>query len=1202
MSLHTEVCSGRSIRRIVPLICLVIGIAFPAPAQPVLQVNPATLDFTLAQGGAPSTRAVNVTTNTGQQIIYTTRTLVAQPWLSVSVGGTTGLNPLTVTVNPASLQPGSTSAIVLVEAQGAVSAQLVVNLTVTGSTTLFANPGSLSFLMTLGGSTPSAQMVTLTSGTPVSFTAVPDQSWLVVQPVNGTTGTTTGTLTASVNSVGLGKGTYSANIVVSPAVGGQLLIPVTFTIGAGSSVLSADPSSLLFAAPVGGSAPAAKTINITSNTGSPIQFVAIASSTPRWLTVDQSATGTPATLTVRVDQSGLSAGLYNGSIGVFGGGQTPSELLRIPVVLNVGGTPSLTLTANSLNFAYSGGTLPASQTLSVGGGSFAFSAVAMQISTANGQQWLSINLTSGAAPSSILVSANPAGMPAGVYQGQVTVTAAAGTPNSPQSVIVTLTITGGPSITLNPGSLSFNFQPGGSTPSAQAIVVGTTLGSAQFSATATQNSGSTTWLIVGPTSGATPATLNVSVNPAGLAAGTYTGSVNVTVSGASNSPQSVGVTLVVQGPSTIAVNPDLLLFSASPGGGISPPQSVSIASTGSSPMSYTITVDAGSWLVLSPPAGTTASTPGGFNVSVNPSSLNIGIYNGKVIVTPASGGPRVVNVTLTVGTTQSLSVSPPSMAFAYVIGGPAPPSQSLLVSSSTTGPIQFFATTTSSNNWLSAAPGSSLTPVGITISLVQPALAALSAGTYTGNITITASGVTNSPIVVPVTLVVSLSTAATILSVNPASFNLAYEVGTGAPAAQALLLSTNSSAALGFTATAGGSWLSVNPASGNVPAGGTPASVGVSVNPSELGPGTYNASITIAVSGTSNSPITVPVTLTVTPGVTASASPASLTFVQTGANPPPAQTISVACSGASLSFSAATTGSNFLSVSPASGSVPGTLSVSVNPGGLASGTYSGAVLVTVSGATNNPLTIPVSFTIESRLPSIAAVVSAGSLTGGFAAPGAIVSVFGRRMGPDEGISLKIENGFVGTTLGEVRLLADGVAAPLTYASARQINAILPFSVSGKSSVQLEIDYEGRRSPAMTLALADASPALFTADASGQGQGAILNQDNSTNSAANPAERGSVVVLFGTGGGRMEPAPQDGQVISGGVLPKPILPVTAMVGGNEAEVLYAGAAPDLVAGVLQINVRVPAGARPGMLPVLIKAGRFSSQLGVTVAVK
>ena len=71
-----------------------------------------------------------------------------------------------------------------------------------------------------------------------------------------------------------------------------------------------------------------------------------------------------------------------------------------------------------------------------------------------------------------------------------------------------------------------------------------------------------------------------------------------------------------------------------------------------------------------------------------------------------------------------------------------------------------------------------------------------------------------------------------------------------------------------------------------------------------------------------------------------------------------------------------------------------------------------------------------------------------------------------------------------------------------------------------------------------------------------------------------------------------PSGVDGQVTSS-VFPKPVLPVTVKINGINAEVLYAGAAPTLVAGVLQVNVRIPAGVPDGDATVQVSVGSNQS---------
>ena len=211
------------------------------------------------------------------------------------------------------------------------------------------------------------------------------------------------------------------------------------------------------------------------------------------------------------------------------------------------------------------------------------------------------------------------------------------------------------------------------------------------------------------------------------------------------------------------------------------------------------------------------------------------------------------------------------------------------------------------------------------------------------------------------------------------------------------------------------------------------------------------------------------------------------------------------------------------------------------------------------------------------------VLNAASYAAGAVAPGELVTLFG--------------TGFC----ADARVLFDGRAAPVVYAGLTQISAVVPYGVAGASAARVEVECRGARSGAVSLAVAASAPGIFTTDSSGQGQGAILNQDNTVNSAGNPAARGSVVQVFATGEGQTDPPGVDGKLASE-PLPKPLLPVSVTIGGVRAEVLYAGGAPNLIAGVFQVNARVPEGLAPGAQPVVLTVGAASSQPGVTVAVK
>ena len=240
--------------------------------------------------------------------------------------------------------------------------------------------------------------------------------------------------------------------------------------------------------------------------------------------------------------------------------------------------------------------------------------------------------------------------------------------------------------------------------------------------------------------------------------------------------------------------------------------------------------------------------------------------------------------------------------------------------------------------------------------------------------------------------------------------------------------------------------------------------------------------------------------------------------------------------------------------------------------------------------------------VQPGILTAAAVVNGASYFGGPIAPGEIVTLFGLDLGPAElaGLTLTAQRR-VATVAGGVRVLFDGTQAPVLYASSRQVGVVAPFDLAGKTAVRVQLDNGGRLTNLLTINVAAAAPALFTADASGRGGGAFLNANASVNTEANPAERGSIVVLYATGMGAMRPAMNDGE-LAGPPYSQPAGRFTVRIADRECEVLYGGAAPGLVAGLVQLNVRVPADIAPGVVPVSLEVAGITSPRMVSLAVR
>jgi uncharacterized protein (TIGR03437 family) len=164
---------------------------------------------------------------------------------------------------------------------------------------------------------------------------------------------------------------------------------------------------------------------------------------------------------------------------------------------------------------------------------------------------------------------------------------------------------------------------------------------------------------------------------------------------------------------------------------------------------------------------------------------------------------------------------------------------------------------------------------------------------------------------------------------------------------------------------------------------------------------------------------------------------------------------------------------------------------------------------------------------------------------GAVAPGELITLFGLGFGPGALTHYEVSGGVVTGVLDQTRVLFDGAPAPLIFVSGDLIGAVVPYAVAAKTRTVIQVEYQGRVGNPVTVPVVAAAPALIAADASGIGQGAILNENGSINSMANPARRGSVVMLYGTGEGATTPAGVDGR-IADTPLPNPILPVQVSI--------------------------------------------------------
>jgi uncharacterized protein (TIGR03437 family) len=257
------------------------------------------------------------------------------------------------------------------------------------------------------------------------------------------------------------------------------------------------------------------------------------------------------------------------------------------------------------------------------------------------------------------------------------------------------------------------------------------------------------------------------------------------------------------------------------------------------------------------------------------------------------------------------------------------------------------------------------------------------------------------------------------------------------------------------------------------------------------------------------------------------------------------------------------------------------------------GAFPGAAQVSMTNvvatdATGEPVAIqPASATVQIQnggtivFPA-ASVLNGASLLAGAVAPGEIVTL-------------------LDLFPASPTVLFNGVQAPVTYAGTGQVNVIVPFGLDLSGPVDVQIASQNMTVAEQSIPVAQTAPAIFTQTGTGVGPAAAQNQDSSANSFSNPAPAGSIMMVYGTGFGLTQPALPDGQVASG---PTPLLlPVTAMIGGVTATVVYAGAAPAQIAGLTQINIQVPDGlpSDPNTA-ISLTVGGATTPSGVTVSIR
>ena len=238
--------------------------------------------------------------------------------------------------------------------------------------------------------------------------------------------------------------------------------------------------------------------------------------------------------------------------------------------------------------------------------------------------------------------------------------------------------------------------------------------------------------------------------------------------------------------------------------------------------------------------------------------------------------------------------------------------------------------------------------------------------------------------------------------------------------------------------------------------------------------------------------------------------------------------------------------------------------IAFSPSGALLVAGTGSVIASISDATT-------------ATPSVFGVANSASLNAsGQVSPGEIISIVGINLGPETPIIASLSNGqqVFPFQLGGVQVLFDDLPAPILYVSNTQINAIVPFGIADRSETKMIVVAVDTISNDAQLGVVPAMPGIFVTKAvyAYLPVAAALNEDGTINGPSNRAAPGSIISIFGTGFGALNPQPPDGSPVSA-PLPELQQAIDIFASGL-VQVLYAGPAPGQVAGVTQVNFRLP----------------------------
>ena len=539
-----------------------------------------------------------------------------------------------------------------------------------------------------------------------------------------------------------------------------------------------------------------------------------------------------------------------------------------------------------------------------------------------------------------------------------------------------------------------------------------------------------------------------------------------------------------------------------------------------------------------------------------------------------------------------LALTPATLGPVYIPAGTSGSIQTVQAYNAGDGPL--ILGTTTSVSWLGAAVGSAA-PCPNNMSVIcQPILislntSTLASGTYTGSVTVTAANAIDSPLSVPVTVVVGSVPGSVTLYVTPGG------------SASAVVYPRSPVTGTSATVT-GGNWLSFG-APGGTFAFGSAYTITATAQ-TGMAAGTYTGTVTISGSTYAPDNQAVAVTMIVTTSPIIQTPPPSIQLTGYQGGPKASATIALNNVGqGSLGLTNATavaaTG-NFLTASVTAANM---ITVTADPSQLNPGLYTGTVTVASNAANNAAVSVPVSFNVSvAGTPTISqgGIVNISTYSGDPAAQGDIMAVFGDQFTAAGTFYTNPGNPPLATQLGNVQVLVNGVPAPLYYVSRQQINLQMPYTATAGAVTTVQVVSNGTAGNVRSVPVNAVQPhvLIWPTNVATGAYAIVVNSDGSLSLpttggygtfSSRPSKPGETVTIYCIGFGQTSPT-----AVAGAAASSTQLMVSPNVTVNLAAApaltpVYAGLTPTAV-GLYQVNVTLPSSGVTGpTLPLSVTVG-------------